>query len=111
MSDAGSARRPAVAYRLCRGDQDWALMDDGTYRCLRAGEISRGAIVTQREGPIRGRLGRVEALIPVKGDCVCVAVRWQADAKKPRRPGTFWPLAELEVLTRAPAPAAATRGR
>lgn len=90
-----------VQYSFRRGDQDWAVLKDGHYWVYRAGDFAPGAIVTQRDGPLRGRLGRVTQLWSPCGDAVCVVVRWQRLAKDVMPPYAFWRMDELEVLTKA----------
>jgi hypothetical protein len=102
--------RVGIAYRFIRGDQEWAVLQDGSHWCFRAGEFTRGAIVTPRYGPVQGRAGVVTAIIPTWGDGVSICVWFKAERRRVwdheggqvvearLRPGAFWRREQLEII-------------
>lgn len=102
--------RVGIAYRFTRGDQEWAVLNDGSRWCFRAGEYERGAIVAPKYGPVAGRPGVVTSIVETWEGQVSVCVWFKAE-KRPiydhetgtvrtayLRPGAFWHPDALEIL-------------
>lgn len=102
--------RVGIRHRFSRGDEEWAILNDGAYWCFRAGPFEPGVIVTPKSGPVAGRIGVVTAIVPAWGVHTCVSVwfrnttqhKWDPDAETMievrTRPGNFWPQEGLEIL-------------
>lgn len=88
--------------RFTRGDEEWAILNDGHLWVFRAGDLEPGALVRAREGLLRGRLAKVRQLIPSAcGMEVVAVVSWQQIPGERRRPGVLWHRDDLEVMVRA----------
>lgn len=90
---------PVIIRRFTRGDEEWAVMDNGHYRVLRAGDLAPGVAVTTKDRRCSHRMDYVTSLFPGWHGAVTVAVRWEKQ-KGARTPGPFWRKDELRTLER-----------
>jgi hypothetical protein len=93
--------RVGVRLRFTQGDEEWAILEDGSYWVFLAGPFERGAIVTARTGPLAGRRGVIRAIDPGWGGAVAINVAWEKVPGELRRPKAFWTRDELVVIGHA----------
>ena len=93
-------RQPVIIRRFTRGDEEWAIRDDGHYLVLRAGDLEPEAVVTTRDRRCSDRRGVVQALLPGWAGAITVAVRWRP-LEGTRTPGPFWRRDELKIVRKA----------
>lgn len=103
-------QRVGLQYRFTRGDEEWAILKDGSYWCFRAGPFEYGTIVTPKIAPYAGRQGVVTAIVPLWANQVTICVWFSRTTRHvydkesgqwiefSTRPGPFYSRDELEIL-------------